>query len=298
MSQSKGHSASLAPKKEKLIDTPLKLVGGAFLLGYAFASLIIHTVLGVRAAALAAIILWGVPVFFITKWDRTRTTRDTTWREYIKFPQLKLWKLILIVLIIFVIQNAASYFSTIYMFELRPELMEADFSESYLAQFDVWPSAIIFWAGGISSYFIGGFMAGKLCRYKYQAPYSHAAIGGFIVVILNIIVTQIIIYCECGPPTLDTIGAVALALPVTMALSLFGVWVATKTRLLSSIIKFSESSNQKFSELGKMLKGHTAPTTPAVNILSPQQTGDVSRSTVGKGQKHKATKRKKQKRRR
>lgn len=232
MSKSENHNISQSSTKPKVITPPLLLLFGVSTLAYYLIVAAIYALFGERVAGWLANALFGIAVFFIARWDASRTQQDIGWREYIKFPQLKLRKLIIISLTIFSIQNIAGFISVRYLESTRPDLITDDFVDVYYAQFDTWGSSIIILTGLILSCFLGGYVAGKLSPYKYLAPYSHAAVGAIIVHLINSITMQFLLVCKCGtPPSQEEIGWLVVVFPPIMLLTLLGTWVKIRPKL-------------------------------------------------------------------
>jgi len=233
---SKRQNTSRASAKAKIITPPLLLLFGVSTLAYYLTLAAIYALFGERLASWLANPLFGIAVFFIARWDGMRSHQSVSWREWIKFPQLRPRKLLVIILVIFLIQNIASFISVKYIEAVQPDLITDDFAESYYALFDLWGSLIIMLIAAVSSYFLGGYVAGKLSPQQYLAPYSHAAVGGFVVYLINSLTIQFLLICKCGtPPTQEDIGWFVVILPPIILLSLFGAWVGTRTRLLRSL---------------------------------------------------------------
>jgi len=192
----------------------------------------VYAVFGERLAAWLANPLFGVAVFFIAKWDGANRQHNKDWWEYLRFPGVKIWKVLAIIATIFLVQFVAGFITERYVEAYHPELADEDFVESLYGMLNVSDSAIIFMSGMVLSFFCGGYVAGKLCPYKFMRPYTHAAFGEGIFYLVSVVTMEFIFICKCGtPPTQEDIGwHVALA-PPWLLLSLFGVWVATNTKV-------------------------------------------------------------------
>lgn len=150
----------------------------------------------------------------------------------------------------------AGYFGGLYADYVQLDWRTGNWFRDMYAMLDLWGSALIFVTGIFFSYFFGGYLAGKLSPYRYLAPYSHAAVGSFAFVMISQGVFQFFKVCECGPPTLDDVGRIALTVPITLGLSLGGTWVSTHTeaakrvdslaRAFSDDIKTQFSRNKEF----------------------------------------------------
>lgn len=229
MSQRKSTKYSRPPKQAKLFDPPLLLLLGISALGYYMIWVAIYAVFGGNVATWLATPLWGVPVFLITRWDRIRTQQDVGWRELIKFPKLKLWKLAVVALTIYLTQLFTGVVVGLYLYKVRPDVQPEGVLEGLQAIRTEWGSIAIATVGGGLAYFLAGYVAGKLSPQPYLAPYAHAAVGEFIAYFINYAWIQFLYVCECGTtPTQEDIGVFALMLPPTMSLSLIGAWVATR----------------------------------------------------------------------
>jgi len=141
--------------------------------------------------------------------------------------------LLAVIVTIFVVQFIAGFISERYLEEVRPDLFTEGFLEGFYAQFDVWGSAIIMVSGMVLSFFVGGYVAGKLCPFNYLRPYSHAAVGEFVYYLQSVVLMQTLLVCKCGtPPTQKDIGWAVVWGPPYLLLALFGTWVAIHTRLM------------------------------------------------------------------
>ena len=263
MSKSKGHNTSRSSKKAKLLTrtrrrlppasafssqpskkakllTPtLLFLFGVSTLAYYLILAAIYVLFGERLASWLANPLFGIAVFFIAKWEVSSSQKDLNWRDYIKFRKLKIWKLIIVILTIFLVQCLAGAAAGYYLVTVQPDIETNGILEGIQAMTTTWGSLIVVTIGAVSAYFLGGYMAGKLCRDKYLAPYSHAAAGAFIYFSINYVWIQYLYICDCDTtPTQEDVGVFALLLPPTMLLSIFGAWVATKPQLPRSIDAF------------------------------------------------------------
>jgi hypothetical protein len=292
MSQSKSHNASQSFTKTKVITRPVLLLFVVFALAYYLILAAIYALFGERTAGWLANPLFGIAVFYITKWDGTKTQQYISWRDYIKFPQLKLKKLIIINLTIYVVQFIGGYIAGIYVTKTRPDLTTDTFLEGFTSTFDVWGGAIIMITGIVLSYFLGGYVAGKLSPYKYQAPYSHTAVGVFIYLLIGNVIIQILYVCECGtPPTLEDLGTFVVSIPPIMLLAIFGTRVATRIPL---------SHNKKYTESISSEPRHDIDLEPLATHTSPDQhavTFAGSKSLKSQPFSRKEKRRKKRKRR-
>lgn len=293
MKQSKRYKASQSSKKAKVITPTLLLLFGASTLAYYLILAAIYALFGERLASWLANPLFGIAVFFITKWEGTRAQKNLAWRDYIKFPKLKIWKLLIVILTILLVQSLAGAAAGYYLVTVQPDIETNGILEGIYATTTTWGSLIIVMIGAVLAYFLGGYIAGKLCRYKYQAPYSHAAAGEFIYFSINFVWIQYLYVCDCGTtPTQEDIGIFALLFPLTMLLSIFGAWVATKTRLARSIDTFFHrikardirtreqfsDSNKSVISLDSTSELSTHPKTSTEHALLNQHAAELSES--------------------
>lgn len=271
MNQNKGRNSSQSSKKVKLFDPPLILLLGVSALAYYLVWAAIYALLGERVASWLSTPLWGIPLFFITRWDRIRTQQGIGWRDYIKHPQLSLRKLIIILLTIFFIQFVAGFIAEKYVEMARPELITDEFLESFSNLFSVREVQVIIRVSYVLSFVVGGYVAGKLSPYMFQVPYSHAAVGTFIFVLIGQIIMGVFLLCACGTrPTQEDIGWFALSLPPTILLATFGAWVRVGNRawLVRSIKNWLTS-------LRGTPEGNTDSGPAEVDILSSRNAANV-----------------------
>jgi hypothetical protein len=287
---SESYDTSQAPKS-RAIDFPAVLGLAGITLAYALLLLVIYALFGGDVARWVPPFLWGIPFYYFGKWDKNRTPRDMTWREYLKFPQLRLWKVLLILLTIFIIQYAFGYIAGIYLDDTQPDLIAESYIDAHFQLFSSMGSSIITFTGMFLSYFLGGVASWRLSPNKYQAPYKHTFVGACIYTLLSNVIIQYLSICECGPPTLAEIGGIALGIPMTISLSIFGTWVAVKTR--------SSGSKNLTGSLSRGPKHGADPEPFAAQLTPDQQTADSAKSNSkmfrASGQNRKQ--RKKQKRR-
>lgn len=243
MNQSKGQPSPLHTKKVKLLDPPLLWLLGIAALAYYLIWIAIYALFGGSVASWLATPLWGIPVFIIARWDRVRTQQDISWQDYIKFPQLRIWKLAVIILTIFLAQVLSVFLLERYQWWTRPDFIMSlpdDQLELREVRYNDWQSFIFLMLTTPLSYFIGGFVAGKLSPYKYLSPYSHATVGGFGLVLLSYIFEKIYVRNDI-PFTQEDVGIFVLLIPPATLLSILGAWVAAKKQLLHSSKKLSKA---------------------------------------------------------
>lgn len=251
MNRSKGQKPSLHSKKVKLLDPLLLWLLGIAALTYYLIWVAIYALFGGSVASWLATPLWGIPVFIIARWDRIRTQQDISWQDYIKFPQLRFWKLLVIILIIFSVQVFFLVVLERYQEWTRPDFIMSlpdDQIELRHARYNDWQSFIFLMLTSPLSYFIGGFVAGKLSPYKYLSPYGHATVGGFLLVLISYSFDKIYMWNDF-PFTQEDVGIFVLLIPPTTLLSIFGAWVATRKQLLPSSKKSSKAPGMLNSEI-------------------------------------------------
>lgn len=219
--------------KLKLLDPQLFLLLGGAAFAYYIIWAIVAALLGKGFATWIATPLWGVPVFIIARWDRMRTQQDINWRDYIKLPKLKFWKIGLTFLTIFIIQFVMGFIFARYQDVMRPDYVDS-LPDAPLKMFDAltddWQFIVASLIALLVSYFIGGYLAGKLSPYEYMAPYSHAAIGGFLYSLLNfVVIIPLLMWNDLlDPPTEEDVGKIILAISPSILFSVLGARVAIR----------------------------------------------------------------------
>lgn len=289
MNRSKGQKPSLHSKKVKLLDPILLWLLGIAALTYYLIWVAIYALFGGSVASWLATPLWGIPVFIIARWDRIRTQQDISWQDYIKFPQLRLWKLLAIILTIFLVQVFSLLLLERYQEWTRPDFimsLPVDQIELRDVRYNDWQSFIFLIFTTPLSYFIGGFVAGKLSPYKYLSPYGHATVGGFLLILISYSFDKIYTWNEF-PFTQEDVGIFVLLIPPTTLLSIFGAWVAARKQLLPSSKKLSKASVILNSEIDS---AHSTDTVLSIkreaNLDRSQSLKLKSFSRKRKGRKH------------
>lgn len=211
----------------KLITTTLLWLFGLSTLAYYLILAAIYALAGERLASWFANPLFGIAVFLITRWEVHQKFKEIGWRKY--FRILKVSKLILISITIFAGQLIVGLLAGAYLILRDPTLETNGALDALNAMESKWGSLIIALVGAALAYFIGGYIAGKICRRPDRAPFGHAMLGAFITFSVNFVWIEYLYICDCGTkPTQEDVGIYVLLLPLVLACSFFGAWVALK----------------------------------------------------------------------
>jgi hypothetical protein len=224
-----------SPKAAKLLDKGLALILGIAALSYYILWAVIAALFGKGFATWLATPLWGVPVFIIARWDRTRTLPGESWFDSFKLPKLSYWKISVIVVVVYLVQGVLVFLILTYIEATRPSFMDSlpgGGVDLYVGLINDWQFFLMGAAGAMISFFIGGIVAGKLSSDPYLAPYSHAVIGCFIFNLINLAIVALTIYPKgiLRPFTEEEVGGVILTASPGFIFSVFGVWVAARKR--------------------------------------------------------------------
>lgn len=221
-------------KKKRLIDATLFRVLVIFIFGAFIIWSIITSLIGQTFANLILTVLWGAAFFVIDKWDRNRNKREIGWRELFKFPAFNYWNIFWIVITIGFIQAAGAILEDLLDSTFRPSYYESlpDGFEGFCTQMDDPFSIAQMLIIVLASYFIGGYIAGKLPNYKCPSPYRHAIFASLIFALLSasIMIPTEIHYGMLDEFSQDDIGLFILGIMPMFLFSIIGVKVASRKK--------------------------------------------------------------------
>jgi hypothetical protein len=203
---------------------------------------ILTSLLGKDVATLLTLVPVSVfSSYIISRWESIKIQPDLNWRNYIQRLELKFWKIGLVLLTIFIIQRFVDYFLFLFHETMRPDFINSlpeepiEFYGAYLSDPLTFSVMIITL---ISSYFLGGYVAGKISRHGYLAPYTHAAVGASLIYIINIALTWDYM-CSCF--TQENGGIIILVMLAGILFSALGVKAAIRKPIFPGREKPAES---------------------------------------------------------
>ena len=164
--------------------------------------------------------------FIMSRWESIKIQPDASWSNYIKRLELKFWKVALVFLTMFLIQRLINYLLELYDVTMRPDFISSlpeDSIESYAAYMSDPLTVMVNIASIVISYFSGGYVAGRISRNGYLAPYTHAAMATTVIFLVNIAATWNFM-CECF--TQENGGYVILWMLPCVLFSILGIRVA------------------------------------------------------------------------
>ena len=237
MSTTKNQPSSLPARRNKLVDAQLAIILGVCALVYYMIWAIIATLFGKSFATWISTPLWGVPIFIIARWDRVRTQQDASWREFLKFPKLNYWRIARVTTITLLLLIIMVLIYIKFIEVTRPDIVKSiseDCVECSIAMSQDWQIRVTTLVLTFVSFFLGGYIEGKLSPFKYLSPYLHAAIGAFLLQLLHFLSIAPSMMRELWEtsPVEESIGIIILANSPHVLSSVFGVWVAVRKRKL------------------------------------------------------------------
>lgn len=194
----------------------------------------VYTVLGKDAASWIATPLWGVPIFIITKWDRLQPHQpNASWREVFSLPKINILVTLFTLIVVLVYQFLFAFLLAMYLERVSPNFGESlpdNTFEMLKALADQWELFVPLVVYGYSSYFVGGYVAGKLSQ-DIRSAYNSATAASFVFLLVNLIY-MLSIFNEVGEledtSVVEIVGGISLTCLPAISLSILGARIALK----------------------------------------------------------------------
>jgi hypothetical protein len=238
MSQKKSQRTAPAEPREKLLDSELIKLLAVVTVSHILLWAVVSLLMGSGFAPLVAI-LWGLSLFVVTKWDRTRASGvHFSFRQLLSFPRLNYLNVLGIILATLVANQFAAFLIFSYLRKARSELIAGlpdDLMGCFCKLMEEPQVVILFLAATYFSHIVGGLAAGWLPNRKCPAPYGHAVVGSIIYSLVNnILMVPLMIWSgQAESPSQQEAGAIILAVAPTFVFAMLGVWLSSGTRRVS-----------------------------------------------------------------
>lgn len=199
---------------------------------YIVAVVALGLLLEFTVATIIATPIWAFLYLLFAQSNENNPLKNLEWRNLVKVPRLNYWNLVGILLSMLAVQVLVGIVLANYQHSRRPDFYHSlpdDPFQGWMALVDDPQSIIVLILTAVVSYFIGGYVAGKLPNKKCPAPYRHGIVSTiFWNLISYSFVIPLSMLSDEEPPSREDIGLIILATSPSYLFSAFGTWLAVR----------------------------------------------------------------------